>query len=85
MKFFKQWGEFMMMGARAHAKWEIDVSNTILGDRKRMLILGLLTLPVLLGGIAFADQIGGALPEVLGGKKAYSPAFYSTFISPCQY
>jgi len=70
----------MMMGARAHAKWEINVSNTILGDRKRMLILGLLTLPVLLGGIAFADQIGGALPDVLGGKKAYSPAFYSTFI-----
>jgi uncharacterized membrane protein YfcA len=80
MKFFKQWGEFMIMGARAHAKWEIDVANTILGDRKRMLILGLLTLPVLLGGIAFADQLGGALPEVLGGKKAYSPAFYSTFI-----
>lgn len=80
MNFFKQWGQFMMMGARAHAKWEINVSNTILGDRKRMLILGLLTLPVLLGGIAFADQIGGALPDVLGGKKAYSPAFYSTFI-----
>ncbi len=80
MNFFKQWGQFMMMGARAHAKWELDVSNTILGDRKRMVILGLLTLPVILGGIAFADQIGGALPEVLGGKKAYSPAFYSTFI-----
>jgi len=70
----------MIMGARAHATWEINVSNTILGDRKRMLILGLLTLPVLFGGIAVADQLGGALPEVLGGKKAYSPAFYSTFI-----
>ncbi|MBW1887172.1 MAG: sulfite exporter TauE/SafE family protein, partial [Deltaproteobacteria bacterium] len=80
MNFFKQWGQFMMMGARAHAKWELDVSNTIMGDRKRMVILGLLTLPVILGGIAFADQIGGALPDVLGGKKAYSPAFYSTFI-----
>ena len=80
MKFIKQWGEFMVMGARAHAEWEIQVSNTIFGDRKRMLILGLLTLPVLLGGIAFADQIGGALPAFLGGKKAYSPAFYSTFI-----
>lgn len=78
MNFFKQWGQFMMMGAKAHAKWEIDVSNTILGDRKRMILLGLLTLPVILGGIAFADQISGALPEILGGKKAYSPAFYST-------
>ena len=80
MNFFKQLGSFMMMGARAHAKWELDVSNTILGDKKRLIILGLLTIPVILGGFAFADQIGGALPELLGGKKAYSPAFYSTGI-----
>ncbi|MBW2610248.1 MAG: sulfite exporter TauE/SafE family protein [Deltaproteobacteria bacterium] len=80
MNFFKQWGRFMMMGARAHARWEINVSNTILGDKKRLVILGLLTVPIILGGIAFADQIGGALPEILGGKKAYSPAFYSTGI-----
>jgi len=70
----------MMMGARAHAKWELDVSSTILGDKKRLIILGLLTIPVILGGIAFADQISEALPELLGGKKAYSPAFYSTGI-----
>lgn len=70
----------MMMGARAHARWEINVSNTIFGDKKRLVILGLLTVPIILGGIAFADQIGGALPEILGGKKAYSPAFYSTGI-----
>jgi len=80
MNFFKQLGSFMMMGARAHAKWELDVSRTILGDKKRLIILGLLTIPAILGGIAFADQIGGALPELLGGKKAYSPAFYSTGI-----
>jgi len=80
MNFFKQLGCFMMMGARAHAKWELDVSSTILGDKKRLIILGLLTIPVILGGIAFADQISEALPELLGGKKAYSPAFYSTGI-----
>ena len=80
MKFFRQWGRFMMMGARAHARWEIDISNTILGDRKRMVILGLLSIPIIWGGIAFAEQISGALPDVLGGKKAYSPAFYSTGI-----
>ncbi|MBU4389441.1 MAG: sulfite exporter TauE/SafE family protein [Proteobacteria bacterium] len=80
MNFFRHLGEFMMMGARAHAKWELSVSKTILGDRKRLLILGLLTIPVILGSIAFADQVGGALPELLGGKKAYSPAFYSTGI-----
>ena len=80
MNFFKQWGRFMMMGAVAHAKWEINVSNTILGDKKRLFILAMLTIPALLASIAFADQIGGALPELLGGKKAYSPAFYSTGI-----
>ena len=47
MGFFKQWGRFMMMGARAHAQWEMNVSNTILGDKKRMIILGLLTIPII--------------------------------------
>ena len=80
MKFFNQLGKFMMAGARAHARWEIQVASTILGDRKRLLMLALLTVPAVLGGIAFADQLGGALPDILGGKKAYSPAFYSTGI-----
>ena len=80
MNFFRQWGKFMMMGARAHAKWELNISNTIVGDKKRMIILGLLTIPCVLGGIAFADDISGALPDILGGEHAYSPAFYSTGI-----
>jgi len=80
MNFFKQWAAFMLMAARAHAQWEKDVSDTILGSRKRMLILGLLLVPVALGGIAFADQLGGALPSFLGGKNAYSPAFFTTGI-----
>ena len=80
MKFFSQWGEFMMMGARAFAKWEIENSNTILRDRKRLIALGLLIIPIIIVGIAFADEIAGALPQFLGGKKAYSPAYYGTFI-----
>ncbi|MDX9787707.1 MAG: sulfite exporter TauE/SafE family protein [Desulfobacterales bacterium] len=80
MNFFKEWGRFMMMGARAHAKWELDVSNTILHDKRRLVILGLLTLPILLGGIAFADQITAGLPDFIGGKTAYSPAFYTNTI-----
>ncbi|KIX15569.1 sulfite exporter TauE/SafE family protein [Dethiosulfatarculus sandiegensis] len=77
MSFFKQWGQFMMAGARAHAKWELDVSRTITGDKKRLAILGLLIIPIIIGGVAFADPIVDNLPDVLGGKKAYSPAFYS--------
>jgi uncharacterized membrane protein YfcA len=80
MNFFREWGHFMMMGARALAKWEVDNSNTILRERKRLIILGLLIVPVIVGGIAFADQVGEAMPEFLGGKKAYSPAYYGTFI-----
>ena len=80
MKFFRQWGQFMMAGAFALAHWEIDNARQILSSRKRLLVLGLMLLPVLLGGIAFADSLGESLPHLLGGKKAYSPAFYSTGI-----
>jgi uncharacterized membrane protein YfcA len=80
MKFFRQWGELMVLGARAHARWELEVSTTILRSKKRLLILALLCVPVILGGIAFADEIAGALPAFLGSSKAYSPAFYSTGI-----
>ena len=80
MNFFKEWGRFMVMGARAHAQWELDVSKTILGDKRRLFILGLLLLPVIFGGIAFADQIGAVLPTMLGGKNAYTPAFYTNTI-----
>ena len=80
MSFFKDLGHFMIMGARAHAKWEIEVSKRILGDRRRLAVLGLLLIPIIFGGIAFADEIAGALPSILGGKKAYSPAFYTNTI-----
>ncbi len=80
MGFFRQWGEFMLQGARMHAQWEVENAKTILGDRKRLIVLGLMLLPIILGGIVFAEEIAQALPDTLGGKKAYSPAFYSNFI-----
>jgi hypothetical protein len=80
MQFFKDFGQFLVLASRAHARWEMEVARTILGDKKRLAIVGLMLLPVILGGIAFADQVGEALPDLLGGKKAYSPAFYSTGI-----
>lgn len=70
---FKDLGAFLMMGAKAHAKWEIDVSNTIMRDKKRLLIIGLFLIPIIIGGVAFADQ----LPDILGGKKAYAPSFFT--------
>jgi len=77
MNFFRQWAAFMKAAATAHAKWEKDVSDTVFASRKRLLVLGLLMVPVAIGGIAFADQIAGAMPEMIGGKTAYAPAFFT--------
>ena len=83
MSFFREWGRFMMAGAAAHARWEMNVSNTILHDRKRLLLLALLTVPIVVGILAcsaYADEIGNVLPDMLGGHKAYTPVQYSVGI-----
>ena len=77
MKFFRAWGEFLMLGARAHARWEIETTRTILSDRRRLVVFCLLILPVLIGGFALAAPLDDVMPELLGGKKAYSPAFFT--------
>jgi uncharacterized membrane protein YfcA len=77
MNFFTKAGQFLYEGARAHADWEIRTARTILGDKKRLLVLGLMLLPILVGGIVFADEIAGELPKYLGGKTAYSPSFFT--------
>lgn len=80
MRFLTRAGRFMYAGAQAHAEWEIRTAMTILGDRKRLFVLGLMLLPIIIGGIAFADDIAGALPDYIGGKHAYSPSFFTTKI-----
>lgn len=80
MRVLREFYELMMFGARSYAKWDIDTSQRILHDRRRMAILGLLMLPILLIGVAFADQVSEALPSMLGSKQAYGPAYYTTTI-----
>ena len=87
MSIFRQLGEFMSAATRAHAEWEIETSRRILGDPRRLAVLALLLIPIFVFGPAIAAQVidhaaaaGQSLPDVLGGKKAYSPAFYSTGI-----
>jgi uncharacterized membrane protein YfcA len=77
MNCLKRCGEFIAIGARAHARWELDVARTILGDRRRLIILWLLIIPIFIVGFAFASPIEEGMPEILGGKKAYSPAFFT--------
>ena len=80
MKFFRQLNQFMVAGAQAQAQWELEMSTNILKSRKRLLVLGLLLLPVIIGGICFADDVGSALPSFLGGKSAYGPSHYSNLV-----
>ncbi|MFH1154048.1 MAG: sulfite exporter TauE/SafE family protein [Pseudomonadota bacterium] len=80
MNFFKEWGEFMMQGSRSFALWEIDNARTICTDKRRLFGVGLLLIPIIIGGIAFAGDISGALPDIIGGHHAYSPSFYSAGI-----
>ncbi len=66
--------EFMKAGAVAHAQWDMEVSASILKSRKRMLIIGLGVL--LLPALAYLLPADAA-QEMLGGKTALAPAFYS--------
>jgi uncharacterized membrane protein YfcA len=77
----------MTAATRAHAAWELDMSRRILGDPKRIAVLLLFILPIFIFGPAVAASVadqaaaaGDVLPDILGGKKAYSPAFYTTSI-----
>jgi len=66
--------ESLMAASRAHARWEIEVSNTIIKDRKKLLILMVLFLPALIPAVAHA---AGTLPTFIGGKSAFGPSFYT--------
>ena len=61
-------------GAQAYAKWDLEASKAILRNRRKLLLLMALAIPILACCIAEAyDQ-----PVMLGGKSAYAPAFYTT-------
>ena len=64
--------------ARAHAQWDLEVSTSIIRDKRKVWLIAALTAIGLLVSIAFAGDLD--LPSMLGGKKAYTPAFYTTGI-----
>ncbi len=66
----------VQMAWMAQARWEIWISGNILRSRKRRLALLLMLIPILPLWAVFADD----LPQMLGGKEAYSPAYYTPFI-----
>jgi len=73
MSIGRQVFEFLKAGAIAHAKWDYEVSMSIVKNRKKMVILLCLLLPIF--AVALCE---GA--SILGGKTAYAPAHYTTTI-----
>lgn len=73
MNFPRQVYEFLKSASVAHAKWDMEVSTSILKNRKKLLFLLVLMLPVL--GVSLVEA-----GDFLGGKTAYAPAFYTTQI-----
>ena len=80
MNFVRKMGQMMYLGARAHADWEIQMASNILHSRKRLMVLGLLMLPILIFGVVFAEDVASELPHYLGGKTALSPSFFTVGI-----
>ncbi len=72
MNFGRQVYQFLLSGSQAYARWDLEVSTSILKNRKKLLILLALAVPILAGCLAEAYE-----PEILGGKAAYAPAFYT--------
>jgi hypothetical protein len=71
MSLPRQVYEFLKEGSRAYAKWDYENSMSIIRNRKKLLVLFVLLLPILFVIIAEAA-------DMIGGKTAYSPAHYST-------
>ncbi|MFH1146342.1 MAG: sulfite exporter TauE/SafE family protein [Pseudomonadota bacterium] len=69
--------QVLAVASSAQARWELEASQSILKNRKKLLILLALLLPILAVTIASATV---DLPHILGGKKAYAPATYTTTI-----
>lgn len=65
--------EFLKMASIAHARWDYEVSMNILKKRKKLWLLFIMLLPII--AVAFVEAA-----DMLGGKTAYAPAFYSTNI-----
>lgn len=65
--------EALMSASRAHAKWELEMSNNIIRNRRHLLVLALMMLPLIIPAIGHAAD----LPSFIGGKSAYGPSHYN--------
>jgi uncharacterized protein len=73
MSFPRQMYEFLKAASIAHAKWDYEVSMSIIKNRKKLLILFILLMPIL--AVTFLQAA-----DMIGSKTAYAPAHYSNLI-----
>ena len=73
MSYGRRIFEFLKMASIAHAKWDYEVSMSIIRNRKKMLILLAMVTPIL--AISMLDAA-----DLIGGKTAYAPAHYTNMI-----
>jgi uncharacterized protein len=73
MSFPRRIYEFLKMASVAHAKWDYEVSMNIIKNRKKLLILFILLMPIL--AVTFLQAA-----DMIGGKTAYAPAHYTNLI-----
>ncbi len=77
MAFGRKMYAAFMAATTAHARWDYETSMSILHNKKKMRLLAFMIVPIILVSIAFAAADPSDLPSILGGKKAYAPAFYT--------
>ncbi|MEO5356036.1 MAG: TSUP family transporter, partial [Nitrospirae bacterium YQR-1] len=73
MGFCRKMYVFLRAASAEHARWDYEVSMSIIKNRKKMLILLVSLLPILLVSVLNAG-------DMIGSKEAYAPAFYSNLI-----
>ncbi len=73
MNFPRKVFEFMKAASIHHAQWDLEVSMSIIKNRKKLLFILMLLVPIL--GVSFVEA-----GDFLGAKTAYAPAFYTTKI-----
>uniref|UniRef100_I2Q3G5 Probable membrane transporter protein n=1 Tax=Desulfovibrio sp. U5L TaxID=596152 RepID=I2Q3G5_9BACT len=73
MGFGRQTFEFLKAASIAHAQWDMEVSTSIIKNRKKLLFLMILALPIV--AVSFVEA-----GDYIGGKHAYAPAFYTSTI-----
>ena len=76
MSIGRQLYEFLLAGSQAYARWDLEASTSILKNRKKLLIVLALAVPIL--AVCCAEAYFEH--EMLGGKAAYAPSFYTTSI-----